>query len=128
MRVLKEKRFSLGGIKEQSHKRIRRNDEENGAAGGDTREMKNARKAFAKSVTLLFFFLFLFPFLFFTRQIYLSGEKSVRKTVRGYEKWKLDAGKSPVDVNANRLRKGDRDLSRCAIRSARVHASGGNAF
>ena len=71
-------RFSLGGIKEQSRKRIRGNGEENGAAGGDTREMKNARKAFAKSVT---FFLLFFSFLSLSSERYLSRGKSVRKTV-----------------------------------------------
>lgn len=34
--------------------------------------------------------------------------------MRGYEKWKLDAGKSPVDVNANRLEKREsRSIEMC---------------
>lgn len=69
---------------------------------GDEKRKKSVReKRNALSV-----FSHLFPPFSFSPDRYLSGGKSVRKTVRGYEKWKLDAGKSPVDVNANRLRKG----------------------
>jgi hypothetical protein len=63
------------------------------------RRWKTRKKAFGKSVPL---FLFFPPHLFFlfSPGKYLSGGK-IRTRDRGYEKWKLDAGKSPVDVNAN---------------------------
>lgn len=79
------------------------------------REKRNALSVFPPPPPPLFL-----PFSF-SPDRYLSGGKSVRKTVRGYEKWKLDAGKSPVDVNANRLRKGGwRSIEMCYSIGARA--------
>lgn len=73
--------------------------------------MENARKAFAKSVTFSFS-------LFFPRQILKRRRDAHAKPVRGYEKWKFDPRKSPIDINANGPgERDDRAWSRCAIRS-----------